>query len=66
VSPDASRGSVAVNVDVVPMESSQAVHITVLGARLDDELATGAAITSLVHETLRATASIRSVRVTFC
>lgn len=41
------------------------VEIQLLRATVDDELRKGAAITSLVHEALTPTGSIRSVRVTF-
>lgn len=46
-------------------ESGQIVEVAVLGGTLSDELGTGAAITSLIHRTLRSTGAIRSVRVTF-
>ena len=45
--------------------SGQIVEVAVLGGSVSDELGTGAAITSLIHRTLRSTWAIRSVRVTF-
>lgn len=43
----------------------QIVEVAVLRGTVDDELRAGAAITSLIHHTLRSTGAIRSVRVTF-